>query len=416
MKCSRIVWTCCLGLLLLAWTVVQVGCQPPAKPPASDEPLVEEPVEEPAEEPAEEPTEEPAEEPAEEPTEEPAEEPAAMPAEQPAEEPAEEPAAEPKGTPMKVETPLGLPDVPIPDDNPMTVEKVELGKLLYFDTRVSKDGTISCATCHDPQMGWAENRPTSAGIKDAEGHPQIGERNSPTVINSAYATSMFWDGREPDLEAQAVGPVGNSIEMGSSMENIVEQFAKIPGYEERFQKVFGTGVTKEGFAKAVAAFERTVVSGNSAYDKFKAGDEAALDEAQKRGLDLFEDNCSTCHTPPLFSNYRFYNAGVGMDAEEPDKGRMEATGKERDLGKFRVPALRDVVDTAPYFHDGKTETLEQAVALMAGGGIDNPNLSSAMKGLRAAELTEQDQADLVAFLKALSGDYPKTEPPTQFPQ
>lgn len=312
--------------------------------------------------------------------------------------------------------PLGLPAVPIPADNPMTPEKIELGKLLYFDKRVSKDGTISCATCHDPNVAWTEHRATSAGIEDQDGHAQIGGRNSPTVINAAYARAQFWDGREPSLEAQAVGPVGNPIEMGNSMEAVVAQFSKIPGYQERFQQVFGTGVTEEGFAKAIAAFERTVLSGNSPYDRFMAGDKEALSEAQQRGLERFNETCADCHAPPLFSNYRYYNAGVGMDRDEPDKGRMAVTGKPRDLGKFRVPALREVANTGPYFHDGSVKKLEDAVALMAGGGKDNPNLSSWMEAVGETELTEADQKDIVEFLEALSGDYPKIEPPKEFPE
>ncbi len=313
--------------------------------------------------------------------------------------------------------PLGLPELPIPDDNPITSEKVALGKLLYFDKRVSKDGTVSCATCHDPTMGWTEHRATSKGIDHPEtGAEQTGGRNSPSVINAAYATSQFWDGREPTLEAQAVGPVGNPIEMGSSMPAVVEAFNKMPGYRERFQEVFGTDVTEDGFAKAIAAFERTVLSGNSPYDKFKNGDHNALSDAQKRGLELFDEHCAGCHRPPLFSRFRFYNAGVGMENEEPDKGRMEATGKQSDLGKFRVPALREVEHTAPYFHDGGTATLEEAVALMAGGGKDNPKLSAMMQALRAAELSQADQQDIVEFLKALSGEFPKIEPPEKFPE
>lgn len=196
--------------------------------------------------------------------------PAAEPTEKPAPEPAEIPAAvlTVESAPELLEVPLGLPALPVPDDNPMTFEKVELGKLLYFDKRVSKDGAVSCATCHDPKMAWTEHEPTSTGITDAEGHPQVGQRNSPTVINAAYATSQFWDGREPTLEKQAVGPVGNPIEMGHSMEAVLAAFSKIPGYQQRFQEVFGTDVTEDGFAKAIAAFERTVLSGNSPYDKY----------------------------------------------------------------------------------------------------------------------------------------------------
>jgi cytochrome c peroxidase len=256
-------------------------------------------------------------------------------------------------------------------------------------------------------MAWAEHTPTSTGIEK-----QVGGRNSPTVINAAYATSQFWDGRAPTLEAQALGPVENPIEMGHEMTAVIEAFAKIPEYEKRFQEVFGREINQEDFGRAIAAFERTVLSGNSPYDKFKAGDEDALTEAQKRGMNTFEGaGCSVCHTPPLFSNYRFYNAGVGMDEEEPDPGRKEVTGRDNDMGAFRVPALREVANTHPYFHDGSAEKLEDAVALMAAGGKDNPDLSAMLKAVRSAELTEEDEKDLVEFLKALSGEYPVTEPP-----
>jgi len=303
--------------------------------------------------------------------------------------------------------PLGLPPVPVPEDNPLTAEKIELGKLLYFDTRLSKDNTISCATCHDPKLGWAEDEATSTGIKG-----QVGGRNSPTVINSAYAKAQFWDGRAKDLEEQALGPIENPIEMGDKLDEVVKELSEVPEYKRRFQKVFGTGVTEEGIAKAIASFERTVLSGNSPYDKFKAGDEGALTAAQKRGMELFEDaGCATCHAPPLFTRGRYYNAGVGMDKPKPDEGRKDVTGKDRDRGKFRTPGLREIAKTSPYFHDGSVKTLEKAVALMANGGKDNPNLSVMMKAVREAELTEQDQKDLVEFMKALSGEYPVVAPP-----
>lgn len=313
----------------------------------------------------------------------------------------EPPAAEGKA-------PLGLPPVPIPADNPMTPEKIELGKLLYFETRMSKDGKISCATCHDPQMAWAEHRPTSKGI-----HEQVGDRNAPTVINAAYMTSQFWDGRAKTLEEQALGPIENPIEMGMTMEVVTANLENIAEYKERFQKVFGTGVTKEGIAKAIATFERTVLSGNSPYDRFQAGDKSAMSEAAQRGMALFMDKgqCSTCHAPPTFSNGGFYNAGVGSDKPNPDIGRMKVTNNEADRGKFRVPHLRNIADTAPYFHDGSAATLEEAVALMAAGGKDNPNLSGVLKSVREAKLTDAENKDLVEFLKALSGEFPKTAPP-----
>lgn len=308
------------------------------------------------------------------------------------------------GEPLKI--PLGLPPVPVPEDNPMTPEKIELGKMLYFDTRLSHDGKISCATCHDPKMAWAEHKPTSEGIGG-----QFGERNSPTILNSAYAPSQFWDGRAATLEEQALGPIENPIEMGHQLDAMIEDLSGIDQYNERFEKVFGTPITKDGVAKAIAAFERTILSGNSPYDRFEAGDTTALSESQQRGLELFEDNCATCHASPLFSNYRFYNAGIGMDKAKADEGRMAVTNRKRDFGKFRVPALRDVANTAPYFHDGSVADLTEAVALMAAGGKDNPRLSAQLKAVREAELSEEDCQDIVEFLKGLSGEYPVIEPP-----
>ena len=304
--------------------------------------------------------------------------------------------------------PLGLDQLKIPADNPMTPEKVELGKLLYFDKRLSKDGTISCATCHDPTKAWAENEPTSTGIKHL-----VGGRNSPTVINAAYLPVQFWDGRAATLEEQALGPIENPIEMGNAMPIVVEDLGKIGDYKERFQKVFGTGVTKEGLAKAIAAFERTILSGDSPYDRFKGGDKGALSEEAKRGMEVFMDKaeCKLCHAPPIFTNGGFYNAGVDAQKEKPDEGRKKVTGKDEDMGKFRVAPLREVASTAPYFHDGSAAKLEDAVELMASGGKDNPHLSAMMKSVRDAKLTDQDKKDLVAFLKALSGKYPVVTPP-----
>jgi cytochrome c peroxidase len=301
-----------------------------------------------------------------------------------------------------IKVPLGLPEVPVPEDNPITAEKIALGKKLYFDTRLSKDGTISCAACHNPETAWTEHRATSKGIGG-----QIGGANSPTVINSAYGTTQFWDGRAASLEEQALGPIENPIEMGHDLKVLVGELAKVPEYEQGFQKAFGTGVTKEGIAKAIASFERTVLSGNSPYDRFQAGRQDALTEAQKRGLEVFEKaRCATCHRPPLFTNFRFHNAGVGMNKDQPDQGRKSVSKEDGDLGKFRVPTLREVANTGPYFHDGSVETLEAAVKLMVDGGLDNPNLSAMMKAVRRTELAEQDRKDLVEFLKSLSGDFP----------
>lgn len=390
-----------LFILLVAVIPFAVGCQPAGGdaprdvPPAATDPPAAADV--PASDPA---SSDPAE---------------AAPDEEPATQPqaTEEEAAAPAAANGNAESttmpaiPLGLKPFDVPADNPITEEKIALGKMLYFDKRLSADDSISCATCHDPKMAWTEHRATSEGI-----HKQVGPRNSPTIINSAYAPVQFWDGRAASLEEQASGPMENPIEMGMTLDGVVEKLSKVPGYVEAFEKAYGTGVTKDGIVKAIATFERTVLSGNSRYDRYLHDEPDALNEQEKRGLELFHKNCGTCHTAPVFSNFSYVNAGVGSDKAEPDKGRMDVTGRERDMGKFRVPHLRDVEKTHPYFHDGSVESLEEAVAIMAAGGKENPNLSFTMKRVGEANLTEQDQADIVAFLKSLNGDFPVIEPPT----
>ncbi|RJP21397.1 MAG: cytochrome-c peroxidase [Candidatus Omnitrophota bacterium] len=313
-----------------------------------------------------------------------------------------------EGTPMELKTPVGLQPVPIPPNNPMTVEKVELGKMLYFDKRLSKDKTISCATCHDPNYAYTEALSTSKGIKS-----QIGDRNSPSVINTAYFTSMFWDGREPDLEHQAGGPVENPIEMGHDLGLVAKELNAIPEYNKRFQQVFGEPPSKDTITKAIAAFERTILSGNSPYDQFMNGDASALSAEAKAGMEIFRGKglCASCHIPPLFSGGGFYNAGVGMDKAEPDIGRMKVSNLASDKGAFRVPALREVAKTAPYFHDGSIEKLEDAVKFMAEGGQENPYLHPLFRALKAQKFTEQEIQQLVAFLHALSGEYPIVQEP-----
>lgn len=315
-------------------------------------------------------------------------------------------AAQP-GTPMEIKPPLGLPPVPIPADNPMTVEKVELGKMLFFEKRLSKDKDISCATCHLPKHGYAEPEPVSTGHKG-----QKGNRNANPVINSQYATSLFWDGRAKSLEDQAGGPVENPIEMGQDMNTVTKELAGIPEYKERFMAVFGEAPSKDNITKAIAAFERTLLEGNSPFDKFQAGDAKAISEDAKKGWELFNQKlCSTCHTPPVFSNWGFYNAGVGTGKKDPDIGRMNVTKLDSDKGAFRVPSLRGVEQTAPYFHDGSAKTLEEAVKFMAGGGKENPNLHPLFRALKAQKTSEKEIQQLVAFLKSLTGEYPVVEEP-----
>lgn len=300
--------------------------------------------------------------------------------------------------PYKLELPLGLQEEAayIPPDNPLTIEKINLGRQLYFDGRLSADGTVSCATCHAPDKGFSDNRPTSTGIKR-----QVGGRNAPVTINRLFSQEQFWDGRSPSLEDQALGPVQNPIEMGNTLERMVATLNATQGYREQSRRVFGTDVTAAGVAKAIAAFERSLVCGNSAFDRYEDGDDAALSESEQRGLELFREkaNCVRCHTGFAFTDERFHNIGVGFDRPKPDLGRYTVTKKESDKGAFKTPTLRNIAASAPYLHDGSAKTLEDVIKFYDNGGTRNPYLSNEIKPLN---LTGKEKADLVAFLKSLN--------------
>jgi cytochrome c peroxidase len=345
-----------------------------------------------------------------------------------------------KDEPLAVDEPLGLDKIAgkIPLSNPMTKAKVELGKQLYFDPRISKDNTVSCATCHNPAKGWTDNLPASIGIKG-----QVGSRNAPTVLNTVYGRTMFWDGRAPTLEGQAQGPVQNKIEMGDqTYKEIIERLRTIPGYVDQFKRVFGTDVTLDGMAKAISAFERTALSGNSAYDRYTRIEDPevglkALNESAKRGMVLFglglrDDDeakakiekavvlrkamCTSCHAGSNFTDEEFHNLGVGWLEDKKtfaDLGRFVIApigGKfNGDIGAFKTPTLRDITRTGPYMHDGSETTLEQVIEFYDKGGVKNPHLDRDMKPLK---LTKQEKADVVEFLKALTGDPVKVVMPT----
>jgi cytochrome c peroxidase len=295
--------------------------------------------------------------------------------------------------------------MPIPADNPQTPSKIQLGKQLYFDGRLSADGTISCATCHAPTNGWAGHDATDTGIGG-----RVGNRNSGTVLNSGYMKYQFWDGRARSLEEQSLGPIHNPVEMGETLENVVRKLNAIPGYQSQFREVFGTEVTTNGIAKAIAAFERTIVSGPSPYDHYLAGDKQALSPAAVRGLEIFmgKGNCVVCHNGPLFSDQSFHNIGVGMNVPKPDIGREAVTKDPADRGKFKTPGLRNVAQTYPYMHDGKTPTLAAVVEFLNAGDGPNPNLDAQIKPLG---LSATEQRDLVAFLESLTGPEPLVTPP-----
>ncbi len=314
--------------------------------------------------------------------------------------------------------PLGLPAVPWPDDNPYSAAKAELGKLLYFDTRLSSDSTVSCASCHAPEKAFTDGAAVSTGIRG-----QKGGRSAPTVINRAYSTLQFWDGRAASLEEQAKGPIANPIEMtaektaDAAHETSLKRLRSVAGYVKRFEQAFGTkAITIDHVAQAIATFERTVYSANAPYDRYNAGEARAMSEAQVRGMNVFFNKaaCDSCHLGFNFTDGSYVNIGVGMDRPQPDVGRFAVTGKDEDRGAFKTPTLREIEHTAPYMHDGSLKTLEEVVEHYDKGGIKNPQLDQRMKPLK---LSDQEKKDLVAFMRALSGEgWQSIKPPARFPE
>ncbi|MGR9054149.1 MAG: cytochrome-c peroxidase [Gammaproteobacteria bacterium] len=299
-----------------------------------------------------------------------------------------------------------LPTVaPAPADNPTTPEKVALGKMLYHDPRLSSTGTVACASCHNTMLGGEDNRPNAMGV-----HGQTGGRSAPTVWNSAFNAVQFWDGRAASLEDQAAGPVTNPIEMGmKSWDDVVARLKTIEGYQDAFEKAFGkNAISKDNATKAIAAYERTLITPNSPYDKYVQGDTSALTEQQVRGmLKAVELGCTGCHSGPAFNGPGMYqkfpvNSNGFFEAKyhfSKDKGRAEVTNKAEDENMWKVPTLRNIALTAPYFHNGSVKTLDEAVKLMAKLQLNQ-------------DLSDADVADIVAFLNALTGEFPKQSMPS----
>ena len=300
---------------------------------------------------------------------------------------------------------------PAPADNPTTPEKVELGQMLYMDPRFSSTGTVSCNSCHNVMLGGEDNRAVSMGV-----HGKTGGRSAPTVWNSGFSSVQFWDGRAASLEEQAKGPVVNPIEMGmGELEEAMNRVRDIPGYRPYFEKAFGKKdpLTVDNAARAVAAYERTLVTPNSLYDRYVKGDKQALSGQQIRGMNTFASvGCTTCHSGPAFNGPALPD-GTGFFMKLPmftdntyidqykladDKGRFEVTGEESDAGMWKVPTLRNVALTAPYFHNGSVKTLDEAVRVMASVQL-NQQLDSTQVG------------DIVEFLNALTGEFPKQDLP-----
>lgn len=323
--------------------------------------------------------------------------------------------ARPIGAPVTVTPPLGLPPVPVPPDNPPTAETVALGRRIFYDVRLSADSTLSCASCHNPALDFTDGRRVAEGV-----HGQAGTRNTPTILNAAYNSLQFWDGRAPSLEDQSGGPIANPLEMAQTHDACVARLNGEAAYRRAFETAFGPGpVTIRKVEMAVASFERTLISGNSPFDRYQfGGDKSAMNAAAIRGLAIFTDkqrgNCSTCHTIEkdyaLFADGKFHNLGAGMNAEGElaDLGRYTQTKNDADRGAFRTPSLRNVAKTGPYMHDGSKKTLKEVVDFYVGGGNSNPQLDREIKELH---LSGQDRADLVAFLEALTCQPPKNAGP-----
>ena len=346
--------------------------------------------------------------------------------------------------PLEVELPLGLnvgrSAISIPEDNPLTRAKIELGRQLYFDPRLSSDGTISCASCHAPDQGYGAHTQFGVGVRG-----QQGGRNSPVSYNRILSSVQFWDGRAATLEEQAKGPIANPIEMSNTHDACIECLKGIEGYRLQFDAVFGkNSLNIDNVAKAIASFERAIVTGPSpadyyeplrafeaafadliedlkafqeddpdSYNKYmqlkKASAAHPISASAKRGRDLFfgqKAGCTACHVGANFTDEKYHNLGVGMDAKEPDLGRYVITKDEKDKGAFKTPTIRCVELSAPYMHDGSQKTLEEVVEWYDKGGHPNPHLSDKIKKLN---LTKEEKADLVAYMKALTGEFPKME-------
>jgi len=301
--------------------------------------------------------------------------------------------------PENLDVPLGLDRyVPAPSDNPITSGKVALGRQLFFETRLSRDGRTSCATCHQPARRFTDGRRLARGVFGREGR-----RNTPSILNRAYGVTAFWDGRAPTLEDQVRAAVTGERDLGLSMEEAVARVSRDPGYARAFEAVFGEPVSAARLAQALATFVRTRMSGDSPFDRFLTGDGRALGAAERRGLELFTGRarCARCHAGPLLSDEEFHNTGVAWrDGRLADLGRAVVTGRDRDRGAFKTPSLREVARTAPYMHDGSVARLADVIDFYDRGGRPNSNLDLEIRPLN---LTAGEEAALVAFLRALSG-------------
>jgi cytochrome c peroxidase len=288
-----------------------------------------------------------------------------------------------------------------PAPGPAAAE-VALGRRLFAEPRLSRTGSVSCASCHDPARGFSDGRPVSIGVDG-----RTGTRNAPSILLAAGSPTQFWDGRARTLEEQALGPIANPVEMDASPEEVARALARDAAYDRAFREVYGAAPSAPLLARAIAAYERALAPAPSRHDRWLAGEKAALTAAELRGREVFMANrCAGCHRGPDFTDHLFRNIGWGLDRPSPDPGRSAVTGDPKDFGAFKTPTLRNVAESAPYFHDGRAATLEAVVDYYDRGGHANPNLDFRVRKLG---LTAGQKADLVAFMKALSGGHNDAE-------
>jgi len=284
--------------------------------------------------------------------------------------------------------------VPAPSDNKPTNSRIALGKSLFFDPRLSGSNWISCGTCHNPALGWSDGLPTAIG-----NNQKVLGRATPTILNTAYNPHQFWDGRANTLEEQALGPIAAAGEMNQDLDQLVKELKGIKGYKTMFDKAYpGEGINKKTIAKAIASFERTVVSNESRFDRYVKGNKKALNQSEKRGFEVFEGKgrCASCHSGFNFTDNQFHNIGLN----DKDPGRAAVIKDKSLTGAVKTPTLRDIALTAPYMHNGSLKTLEEVVDHYDRGGENKKNLSPMMAKLN---LSNQEKSDLVAFLKSLTG-------------
>lgn len=297
-----------------------------------------------------------------------------------------------------IEAPPNFPPVPIPHDNPVTREKIELGRALFYEQRLSLDNSVSCASCHKQEYAFTDaGKPVSIGVNKEQG-----TRNTPVIANTAYLSTLSYDGLSSSLEQQSMRAILNPLEMRADTATMMQKLQQDSTYVRAFTRVFGSvqPVTAHNTVRAIATFMRTMLSGNSRYDRFVLGEKTVLNESEQRGKELFfseRTRCASCHTGPDFTDGKFHN--TGLYRHYIDKGHYYATNKHSDVGKFKTPSLRNIAITAPYMHDGTLNTLEEVMAHYNRGGHPNINRDTLIHSL---QLTDDETADIIHFMETLT--------------